>query len=132
MSTAVSGDVHPAPPTSIAAAVRRFGDDYPQHIAQGGLRVAGVFLLASTAFYLPWMWTSLDSDVREPVPLILRTVQSEYEQDYPMDRLVVIVSDDGHDPVLRRRLTHLFSNVVYHEPPISAPQVVTVSRKPAT
>lgn len=161
-------DEHPAPPTSIALAVRRFGDGYPQHIAQGGVRVAGVFLIAATAFYVPWMWTSLDTDApwlawpfvltntfsvlyslivvcnqwqrrvppprilehgdeprvaviiptcREPVRLILRTVQSVFEQDYPAHRLVVIVSDDGHDRVLRRRLTQLFPDVVYHEPP---------------
>lgn len=29
-----------------------------------------MFFLASTSFYLLWMWTSFDSDVREPVPLI--------------------------------------------------------------
>lgn len=167
------GDVQPAAPTSIAVAVRRFGDDYPQHIAQGSLRAAGVFLVVATAFYVPWMWMSLNTDApwlswpfvitntfsvlytlivvcnqwqrripppriladgdeplvaliiptcREPVRLILRTVQSVYEQDYPADRLVVIVSDDGHDHVLRRRLTQLFPAVVYHEPPdLNAP-----------
>ncbi len=168
LSAGEANEEHPALPTSIARAVRRFGDSYPQHIAQGGVRVAGVFLIAATAFYVPWMWMSLDTDApwlawpfvltntfsvlyslivvcnqwqrrvppprllahggeplvaviiptcREPVRLILRTVQSVFEQDYPADRLVVIVSDDGHDRVLRRRLTQLFPGVVYHEPP---------------
>jgi cellulose synthase/poly-beta-1,6-N-acetylglucosamine synthase-like glycosyltransferase len=68
---------------------------------------------------------------REPVPLILRTVQSVYEQDYPADRPVVIVSDDSQDPVLRRRLTRLFPDGVYCARPILTPQVVTVLRRPA-
>lgn len=166
-SSGVPQDIQPAPPTRIAVAVRRFGDDYPQDVAQGGLRFAGVFLIASTAFYVPWMWTSLNSDVpwiawtfvitntysvlyslivvcnqwhrrvppprilangheplvaviiptcREPIRLILRTVQSLYEQDYPADRFIVIVSDDGHDSLLQQRLAQLFPTVVYHEP----------------
>ena len=35
-------------------------------------------------------------------PLNLRTAQSVDEQDYPVDRLAVIVSDDSRDPVLYR------------------------------
>ena len=163
----LTAEVEPAQPTSIAVAVRRFGDEYPLHVAQGGLRAAAVFLVIATVFYVPWMWTSLNTEAtwlawpfaitntfsvlytlvvvcnqwqrriplpriladgneplvaviiptcREPVRLILRTVQSVYEQDYPAERLVVIVSDDGHDPALRRRLTQLFPTVVYHEP----------------
>lgn len=53
----------------------------------------------------------------EPLPMILRTVQSVFEQDYPHARIVVVVSDDGHDPALHRRLGELFPAVVYHEPP---------------
>ncbi|MDQ1424846.1 MAG: hypothetical protein QOD72_2344 [Acidimicrobiaceae bacterium] len=52
----------------------------------------------------------------EPVAMILRTVISVYEQDYPHDRLVVVVSDDGHEPLLRRQLEALELGVIYHEP----------------
>src|SRR5438067_11761676 len=37
----------------------------------------------------------------EPVPMILRTIESVLEQDWPRERLVVLVSDDPADPVLR-------------------------------
>ncbi len=50
----------------------------------------------------------------EPVPMILRTVVSVLEQDWPADRLYVVVSDDGHDPALRAALADY--PVVYHEP----------------
>jgi cellulose synthase (UDP-forming) len=51
----------------------------------------------------------------EPVPMVLRTVVSVFEQDWPADRLVVVVSDDGHDPELEAALTAY--PVVYHSPP---------------
>ncbi len=51
----------------------------------------------------------------EPVPMILRSVLSILEQDWPTDRLFVVVSDDGHDPALRRALEPL--PVQYFEPP---------------
>lgn len=51
----------------------------------------------------------------EAVPLVLRTVLSVLEQDWPLDRLVVMVSDDGHDPALERALVPL--PVLYHRPP---------------
>ena len=127
-----------------------------------------MFLVAATAFYVPWMWMSLNHDApwlswpfavtntfsvfysllivsnqwhreapppirvgegaepmiaviiptcNEPVEMILRTVESIYEQEYPNDRIVIVVSDDGHDPLLRRRLHDLFLMVEYHEPP---------------
>ncbi len=41
----------------------------------------------------------------EPVPMILRTVTSVLEQDWPSERLTVVVSDDKHDPVLAEALT---------------------------
>jgi len=53
----------------------------------------------------------------EPVPMILRTVVSVFEQDYPGERLVVVVSDDGHDPVLQHQLRSLDADLIYHEPP---------------
>jgi len=40
----------------------------------------------------------------EPVPMVLRTVLSVLEQDWPGDRIVIVVSDDGHDPSLERAL----------------------------
>jgi cellulose synthase (UDP-forming) len=51
----------------------------------------------------------------EPVPMILRTVQSVLDQDWPHDRLQVVVSDDGHDPALREALDAW--PVLYHVPP---------------
>jgi cellulose synthase/poly-beta-1,6-N-acetylglucosamine synthase-like glycosyltransferase len=56
----------------------------------------------------------------EAVPMILRTVTSVLEQDWPVDRLVVVVSDDGHDPALEAALADL--PVSYHSPPaLNAP-----------
>lgn len=51
----------------------------------------------------------------EPVAMVLRTVLSVLEQDYPLGSLRVIVSDDAHNPDLRDALEGL--EVVYHEPP---------------
>ncbi len=51
----------------------------------------------------------------EPVGMIARTIVGVLEQDYPADRRVVLVSDDGHDPALRDACRVL--GVEYHEPP---------------
>jgi cellulose synthase (UDP-forming) len=51
----------------------------------------------------------------EPVPMILRTVASVLEQNWPADRLTVVVSDDGHDPELEAAVAGL--PVLYHAPP---------------
>lgn len=51
----------------------------------------------------------------EPIPMVLRTVTSVLEQDWPGDRLLVVVSDDAHDPDLRAALGAY--PVRYHEPP---------------
>jgi cellulose synthase (UDP-forming) len=51
----------------------------------------------------------------EPVAMVLRTVASVLEQDWPADRLTVIVSDDGHDPALEAAVAGL--PVIYHSPP---------------
>jgi cellulose synthase (UDP-forming) len=51
----------------------------------------------------------------EPVPMILRTVHSILEQDWPVERLAVIASDDGHDAKLAHALADL--PVTYHSPP---------------
>jgi len=51
----------------------------------------------------------------EPVAMILRTVLSVLEQDWPLQRMVVIVSDDGHDAELQAALADLA--VLYHSPP---------------
>ncbi len=50
----------------------------------------------------------------ESVPMILRTVVSVFEQDWPAEKLTVVVSDDGHDPALRTALRDY--PVLYHEP----------------
>lgn len=51
----------------------------------------------------------------EPLPLVLRTILSVLEQDWPLDRLVVVVSDDAHDPRLEEALVGW--SVLYHSPP---------------
>jgi cellulose synthase (UDP-forming) len=51
----------------------------------------------------------------ESVPMVLRTVVSVLDQDWPQDRLTIVVSDDGHDPELEAALAAL--PVVYHSPP---------------
>ncbi len=56
----------------------------------------------------------------EPVPMILRTLVSVLEQDWPVESLAIVVSDDGHDPRLQQALegrpVHYFS-----PPPRDAP-----------
>ena len=164
--TADLAAVAAAPSSPIARAVRAFGDDYPPLRGQWGVRAAGLLLVASALFYLPWMLTSLNEEARwlawpfaaanvfsvayalisvlnswrrevpvprplprgaephvgvivptcgEPVAMILRTVVSVLEQDWPADRLTVVVSDDAHDPELAQALAPL--PVRYHEPP---------------
>jgi len=51
----------------------------------------------------------------EPVPMVLRTVLSVLAQDYPPNRRVVVVSDDGGDPELAGALQGI--GVIYHRPP---------------
>lgn len=132
-------------------AARAFGDDYPPIERQWQIRAVGVILILTTLLYVPWMLSSLNSQLawlawpfaaanlfslgyallavvnswsrhapprrplpegaeptvaviiptcRESVPMILRTVASVFEQDWPADKLLVVVSDDGHDPEL--------------------------------
>jgi cellulose synthase (UDP-forming) len=51
----------------------------------------------------------------EPVPMVLRTVLSVLDQDYPSESRIVIVSDDAHNSELEASLHGL--GVIYHEPP---------------
>jgi cellulose synthase (UDP-forming) len=51
----------------------------------------------------------------EPVAMILRTIASVLEQDWPRSRMVIVVSDDGHDPALAQALRSW--PVLYHSPP---------------
>jgi cellulose synthase (UDP-forming) len=51
----------------------------------------------------------------EPPGMVLRTILSIFEQDWPRERIVLVVSDDGHDPALERVLAPL--PVLYHSPP---------------
>ncbi len=51
----------------------------------------------------------------EPVPMVLRTVTSVRRQDWPRERMAMVVSDDGHDPALRDALSTW--PVLYHSPP---------------
>jgi cellulose synthase (UDP-forming) len=51
----------------------------------------------------------------ESVAMVLRTIVSVLDQDWPVERLTVVVSDDGHDPALQAAVSTL--PVVYHSPP---------------
>src|SRR5829696_1410509 len=51
----------------------------------------------------------------EALPMVLRTVVSVLQQDWPRDRMTIVVSDDGHDPELEAAIGRL--PVVYHAPP---------------
>lgn len=51
----------------------------------------------------------------EPVPMVLRTVLSVLAQDYPVERRIVVVSDDAHNPELAKAIDGL--GVIYNEPP---------------
>jgi len=51
----------------------------------------------------------------EPVPMILRTIASIMHQDWPRERMVVVVSDDGRDPALARAVQSW--PVTYYLPP---------------
>ena len=51
----------------------------------------------------------------EPVPMILRTIVSVLEQDWPEERLAIVVSDDGHDALLQQALEGW--PVHYYSPP---------------
>lgn len=58
----------------------------------------------------------------EPVRMVSETARSVLEQDYPQDRLRVVISDDGHRQRVRavaEQLGRAYPDaaVVYHEPP---------------
>jgi cellulose synthase (UDP-forming) len=61
----------------------------------------------------------------EPVPMVMRTVESIFAQAWPENRLVVIVSDDGGSAELEQSVERLQSRfprgrIVYHRPPSRA------------
>jgi cellulose synthase (UDP-forming) len=51
----------------------------------------------------------------EPVAMVLRTITSVLEQDWPREKMVIVISDDGHDPALASALSSW--PVIYHSPP---------------
>src|SRR5262249_45335092 len=58
----------------------------------------------------------------EPVEMVLATLTSVLEQDWPHDRLVIVLGDDRHDPavpdpVKRFRHENRFFPLHYHHPP---------------
>src|SRR5512142_185511 len=62
MST-VQRRIEPAPSAPIARAARAFGDDYPPAPIDSWMRVSAVALALASAWYLPWLFTSLNRDV---------------------------------------------------------------------
>ncbi len=54
----------------------------------------------------------------EPVPMILRTVQSVLEQDWPLEQIVVVVSDDRADPELATAIRSIGSASVEYFVPL--------------
>ena len=138
------------------------------------LRIAGVLVLLTTIWYVPWLFTRLNLDALwlsipfaaasvmtaimglitiinhwtvsnpelhplpdgaahdvaviiptygEPAEMVHKTAQSVLEQDYPTDRLHLIVSDDGHRLAIREvvaqlRQTYPQAEIVYFEPPL--------------
>ena len=59
----------------------------------------------------------------EPAQMVEATARSVLEQDYPQDRLRVIISDDGHRLAIREVVTRLANTyrgatISYHEPPL--------------
>jgi cellulose synthase (UDP-forming) len=58
----------------------------------------------------------------EPVAMVSRTVESIFKQDWPQDRLIVIVSDDAGSRELAREVERLQAQfpagrIAYHRPP---------------
>lgn len=58
----------------------------------------------------------------EPVHMVITTVRTVLDQDWPIDRLRVVVSDDAHSDDMERRVEELASAhpagaVTYHRPP---------------
>jgi cellulose synthase (UDP-forming) len=58
----------------------------------------------------------------EPVEMVERTARSVLEQDYTLEKISLIVSDDGHRPSMRSMVERLQEEVTgafiaYHEPP---------------
>ena len=155
-----------APSSNLAVAARRFGDHFPLLRRQRPIRLSGVLVMALMLFYVPWLFTHLNTAIPwlawpflvanilsavcvtlsvfngwsakvtprrpfvgpkapevaviiptwgEPVPMVLRTVLSVLEDDYPRDCLHVVVSDDAQNPELVAALDGL--GVIYHEPP---------------
>jgi cellulose synthase/poly-beta-1,6-N-acetylglucosamine synthase-like glycosyltransferase len=51
----------------------------------------------------------------EPLAMVLRTITSVLDQDWPADRLTVVISDDGHNRALEHAVASL--PVLYHSPP---------------
>ena len=52
----------------------------------------------------------------EPIPMVLRTVESVLAQNWPRDAMIVVVSDDAHSSQLEAALRH-YPDVHYHLPP---------------
>jgi cellulose synthase (UDP-forming) len=59
----------------------------------------------------------------EPVEMVARTARSVLEQEYPQERIHLVVSDDAHRPAMREMVEGLAgeypdAHLGYHEPPL--------------
>lgn len=56
----------------------------------------------------------------EPIAMVQKTVESVLAQDWPAERLIVVVSDDAHSTEMRQMVARISSRarLEYHEPPL--------------
>jgi hypothetical protein len=52
-----------APPSNLAAAARRFGDQFPLLRRQLPIRLSGVLVMALMLFYAPWLFEHLNTAI---------------------------------------------------------------------
>ena len=52
-----------APSSNLAAAARRFGDQFPLLRRQRPIRLSGVLVVALMLFYVPWLFTHLNTAI---------------------------------------------------------------------
>ncbi len=58
----------------------------------------------------------------EPIDMVIKTAKSVFDQNWPKNKIVLVISDDGHNNALRLAVQKLQSYykalIFYHEPPL--------------